>query len=205
MKSSNALYLRLVGIGLAALLAGCVSKPPANPEDLCAIFKEKPGWYRDAKDAEIRWKIPVSVMMAVMNKESSYIANARPPRRKVLGFIPWGRESTAYGFAQATDEAWSDYRRETGARFRSRDNFGDAVDFVGWYLNRSHRHLNIPVDDARTLYLTYYAGMGGYSRGTWRNNAWLKDAASRVGAKNSRYARQLASCPGLRRRAWGFF
>ena len=165
MGSITAMHLRIVGIGLAALLAGCVSKPPANPEDLCAIFKEKPGWYREAKDAELRWKVPVSVMMAVMNKESSYIANARPPRRMLLGIIPWKRESTAYGFAQATDEAWSDYLRETGDRFRSRDNFGDAVDFVGWYLNRSHRHLNIPVNDARALYLTYYAGMGGYSRG----------------------------------------
>jgi len=195
--------LRAAAMCLAALLiTGCVSRPPANPGDLCAIFKERPHWYDAAKDAESRWRIPPSVMMAVMHKESSYIANARPPRTRLLGFIPWKRSSTAYGFAQATDEAWSDYLRETGDRFRSRDNFRDAIDFVGWYLNRSHRHLKIPTTDARNLYLTYYAGMGGYSRGTWKNNEWLKGAAARVSTRNDRYAGQLSRCRGLRRGWW---
>ena len=115
-----------------------------------------------------------------MYKESSYVSNARPPRGRLLWVIPWKRSSTAYGFAQATDDAWSDYLRDTGNRFADRDDFADAVDFVGWYLNRSHRHLNIAADDARRLYLSYYAGLGGYRRGTWRNNDWLKDAAVRV-------------------------
>ena len=151
---------------------------------------------------EKRWQIPTSVMMAVVYKESSYVAKARPPRGRLLGVIPRRRTSSAYGFAQATDEAWSDYVRETRKRSSDRDDFADAIDFVGWYLNRSHRHLAIAREDARNLYLTYYAGMGGYRRGTWRNNAWLKDAAARVAKRASRYERQLEGCRGLNRRRW---
>ena len=33
----------------AAMLAGCVSRPPSNSENLCEIFKERPRWYRAAK------------------------------------------------------------------------------------------------------------------------------------------------------------
>ena len=194
----------LVAALAAAMLAGCASRPPSNSENLCEIFKERPRWHRAAKTAEKRWKIPAPVMMAVMYKESSYVANARPPRSRLLWVIPWKRSSSAYGFAQATDAAWSDYVRGTGNRSADRDDFADAVDFVGWYLNRSHRHLRIARDDARALYLTYYAGMGGYQRGTWRNNGWLKDAAARVDRRSSRYAGQLANCRGLDRRRWWF-
>ena len=195
---------RVLGVAFAllalAMLAGCASRPLSNTEDLCKVFKERPRWYRDSVASEKRWRIPTPVMMAVVNKESSFVAKARPPRGRLLWVIPGKRSSSAYGFAQATDEAWSDYLRETRSRFADRDDFGDAIDFVGWYLNRSHRHLNIAADDARTLYLTYYAGMGGYQRGTWRNNAWLKDAAARVAARADRYERQLANCRGLGRR-----
>ena len=188
----------------AAVLAGCASRPPSNSENLCEIFKERPRWYRAAKSAENRWRIPAPVMMAVMYKESSYVANARPARSRLLWIIPWKRSSSAYGFAQATDAAWSDYLRDTGNRSADRDDFADAVDFVGWYLNRSHRHLNIAREDAHSLYLSYYAGLGGYRRGTWRNNAWLKDAAARVDQRSRRYQRQLERCPRLDRRRWLF-
>ena len=205
MRFDRQRRVRIVVACLAGcLLAGCTSRPPSNADDLCAIFKERPGWYRSATAAEKRWKIPTPVMMAVMYKESSYVAKARPPRSRLLWIIPWKRSSSAYGFAQATDAAWSDYLRDTGNRFADRDDFGDAVDFVGWYLDRSHRHLNIPANDASSLYLSYYAGLGGYRRGTWKNNDWLKDAATRVGNRSSRYTRQLDRCRGLDKRRWWF-
>lgn len=191
---------RWIRLGVAVVLAaaampGCVSAPPTNPDDLCAIFAERPRWHRAAKDAERRWRAPIPVMMAVMYKESSYRHDAKPPRKKLFGVIPWlGRESTAYGFAQATDAAWQDYVRGTGNRGADRDRFNDAVDFVGWYLNNAHRRAGIGRADARNLYLAYYAGIGGYQRGTWRNNAWLKDAAARVAQRSERYTTQLARC-----------
>lgn len=188
----------------ATVLAGCAGGPPSSTEDLCKIFKERPRWYRAAQTAEKRWQIPTPVMMAVIHKESSYVAKARPPRGRLLWVIPWKRSSSAYGFAQATDDAWSDYLRDTRNRGADRDDFADAIDFVGWYLNRSHRHLNIAPDDARALYLSYYVGLGGYRRGTWKNNDWLKDAAARVDRRSNRFERQLARCRGLERRRWWF-
>ena len=192
---------RLALIALASALAGCAGAPPSNPDDLCAIFQEHPKWYRAAKKAERRWGIAAPVMMAVMYKESSYNAKAKPPRTKLLKVIPWKRESSAYGFAQATNAAWKDYVGDTGNSFADRDDFADAMDFVGWYLNRAHRTAGIPANDARGLYISYYAGIGGYRRGTWKNNAWLKDAARRVSARSSRYAGQLRKCR-LKKRRW---
>ena len=187
---------------LAALLQGCAAAPPTNPDNLCAIFQERPAWHRAAVKAERRWGVSSPVMMAVMHKESSYIHDAKPPRTKLLKVIPWKRESSAYGFAQATDAAWKDYLRDTGNRFAQRDRFDDAVDFVGWYLDRAHRVAGISKNDARALYLSYYSGIGGYQRGTWRNNAWLKGAAARVGNRSSRYAGQMGQCKLKKKRGW---
>ena len=188
----------------AVTVAGCASGPPSTTEDLCKIFRERPHWYRAAQTAEKRWRVPTPVMMAVIHKESSYVATARPPRGRLLWIIPWKRSSSAYGFAQATDEAWSDYLRDTRNRGADRDVFADAIDFVGWYLDRSHRHLDIALNDARALYLSYYAGLEGYRRGTWRNNDWLKDAAARVDSRSARFERQLERCRGLQGRRWWF-
>lgn len=191
----------LLVASLLALLGACASAPPSNPDNLCAIFKERPKWYRAAQKAERRWRVPSPVMMAVMHKESSYQHDAKPPRTKLLWVIPWKRESSAFGFAQATDAAWKDYLRATGNRFAERDDFADAVDFVGWYLNAAHRQAGIPAADAHRLYLAYYGGIGGYKRGTWKNNSWLQGAAAKVAARSSRYAGQLSNCK-LKRRGW---
>ena len=194
LLASGSLLRALAGAVFLALLAGCASTPPGNPNDLCAIFKEKPRWFRAAKKSETRWGVPSSVMMAVMYKESSYIADAKPPRTKLLWVIPWKRESDAVGFAQATDAAWKDYLKATGNRFAERDDFADAVDFVGWYMNTAHRRAGIAVTDARSLYLSYYSGITGYMRGTWKNNDWLKGAADKVATRSTRYAGQMRRC-----------
>ena len=198
----------LAGLALLAavvLTGGCASTP-SNPGDVCSIFREKPGWYRGALKAEKRWKVSVPVMMAFTYKESSFVHNARPPRTKLLFVIPWRRPSSAYGFAQATNETWSDYQRATGRRGADRNDFGDAIDFVGWYLDRAHRHLGIPRTDARHLYLSYHEGLSGYRSGKWKRNRWLQGAADKVAANSARYGRQLASCRGsLKRKRFLFF
>ena len=45
---------------------------------------------------------------------------------------------------------------------------GDALDFIGWYNDTSHRRLGLSKGDAYSLYLAYYSGHGGYARGTWK-------------------------------------
>lgn len=86
-----------------------------------------------------RWGAPVQVPMAMMYQESSFKHDALPPRYYFLGFIPWGRVSSAYGYAQAKDETWADYKREAGGWGASRDDFADALDFMGWYIQKSQR------------------------------------------------------------------
>jgi hypothetical protein len=187
----------------ALLLSGCASTPPRQPEDVCAIFDERHAWYRSARRAEQRWGTPVAVKMAIAYRESSYVARARPPRTRLLWVVPWRRPSSAYGFAQATDAAWSDYVRATGRTRASRRNFSDAMDFIGWYNDVSHRRLGIARDDAFQLYLAYHEGHGGYARGNHRNKPNVQRYAAEVRDRSQRYARQLERCQrDLDRRRW---
>ena len=188
------------------LLTVCMTTLPKDPENLCAIFKEKPSWYRSIKRSEKRWNIQAPMIMSVLYRESSYRKKAKPPRTKLLGMVPWRRPSSAYGFAQAPNETWFDYRKATGRRFADRDDFGDAVDFVGWYLDRSSRTLGINRNDAKQLYLSYHEGLSGYRAGSWRKKTWLLGAAAKVQNKKVLYSQQLTTCrQSLNRKRWLFF
>ncbi|MGD8415835.1 MAG: lysozyme-like domain containing protein [Pseudomonadales bacterium] len=179
---------------LLAVLNACASTPPERPDNLCAIFDEKYGWYKDARAAEKRWGLPIPVGMAFIHKESSYVSNARPERDKLLWIIPWTRPSSAYGYAQATNEAWKDYRRATGRRFVERNDIRDALDFVGWYNHRSAKSLGLDKADAYSLYLAYYVGPTGYKRGVWKNEPRIQGYARRVADRAYRYRVQLQRC-----------
>lgn len=183
---------------LAALtLSGCAGTP-TNTDNVCAVFDQRGGWfnnwYKYAKNTEKEYGVPVPVLMATIYKESGFNAKARPPRTKLLGFIPWKRPSSAYGYPQALDGTWDWYRKETGRRGADRDNFKDAVRFVGWYHYQSYKKNGVARNDTYNLYLNYYAGHGGYARGTWKNNKWMKGAAQRTASMANRYEQQMQGC-----------
>ena len=167
------------------LLGACSTRPPAQPEDLCQIFAEKTAWHQAAQGMTQRWGTPSFVTMAMMYQESSFREDARPPMRYFLGVIPYGRPSTAYGYAQVKDETWADYQRETGNRWASRDDFADALDFMGWYTSKSQRVNGISKWDAYNQYLNYHEGWGGFSRGSHLQKAWLLPVAAKVDAQNA--------------------
>jgi hypothetical protein len=181
---------------LLALLAagGCATLPPEQPEDICEIFREKSDWYDAAQDSTDRWGTPVFVKMAMMYQESSFKADAQPPMQYFLGFIPTGRASTAYGYAQAKDETWEDYQRETGSSWADRDNFADAIDFMGWYTSKTQKVNGVSKWDAYNQYLNYHEGWGGFRQGTYQQKAWLLPVAGKVDQRARRYALQLHSC-----------
>jgi hypothetical protein len=187
---------------LVVAAVGCASSPPSQPDDICAIFRQKSGWYKDARRAEKRWGVPMPVSMAFIYKESSFVADAKPPRSKLLWVIPWKRPSSAYGYAQITDEAWQDYLEDTRGLFRDRDDFGNALDFVGWYNDRSHRRLGIAKGDAYNLYLAYYVGHGGYARGHYRRDPAVRSYARKVASRSQRYRNQLSGCENNLKRRW---
>ena len=194
------------GLLLLVLAAsGCAVTPPRNPDDICAIFNEKEDWYDDAKAMNERWGVPIHVPMAMMYQESSFRHDAEPPRYYFLGIIPWGRISDAYGYSQAKTAAWSDYQRETGNSGADRDDFGDALDFMGWYITKTHKINRISKWDARAQYLNYHEGWTGYRRRTYAGKRWLQDVATVVGRRADRYAAQLRRCrDDLEDRGWFF-
>lgn len=187
---------------LSLVLAGCATSPPQNPDDLCAIFVEKPHWYKAARRAERKWGLPIAMGPAFIHRESSYESDAKPARGKLLWVIPWRRPSSAYGYAQATDEAWEDYRKESKAWFVERDDFADALDFIGWYNQRSHRRLGIDKTNAYHLYLAYYEGPSGYATGNWKRNATVQRYAGIVGDRFARYGSQLTRCEERLDKGW---
>ncbi|KZX53319.1 hypothetical protein A3709_09275 [Halioglobus sp. HI00S01] len=186
--------IRIVALVLLLILSGCATSPPSNQNNLCEIFREKKGWYDDAADARKEWGSPISVMMAIMYQESRFVAKAKPPRKKIFGFIPGPRPSDAYGYSQAKKSTWKDYKRSSGNYGADRDDFADAIDFIGWYNHQSNRRNGISKSDPYRLYLAYHEGHGGYSRGSYRSKDWLQSVARKVQKKTDTYGAQLRSC-----------
>lgn len=176
------------------ITSGCATAPPKDLDNICNIFREKDDWYADAKEARARWGSPISVMMAMMHQESRFVATAKPPRKKIFGFIPGPRPSDAYGYSQAKDGTWEMYERSSGNYSADRDDFDDAIDFVGWYNNRSTRENGIAKTDAFRLYLAYHEGHGGFARGTFKSKQWLIDVAKKVDRRAQMYNKQLNEC-----------
>lgn len=181
--------LLLILLGLAA----CVTAP-ARPENLCAVFSQKSDWFEHAAAAEARWGAPIHVQMAIMRHESRFTHNALPPRNYMLGFIPWGRMSSAYGYAQATNGTWDLYRKATNQAGADRDEFGDAIDFIGWYLHRSRETVGLSLTDAYSHYLAYHEGQTGFRQGSYKRKPWLLRRANEVAGTAARYRKQLAGC-----------
>jgi hypothetical protein len=176
------------------LLTGC-AKPsrPSNTENICQIFEEYPDWYWHAKRCEAKWGVPIPVQLSIINQESSFNAKAQPPRKKIFWFIRGKRPSTAYGYSQALNPTWAQYKREhsSGAH---RENFADATDFVGWYAHQAKKRASVEPHDPYHLYLAYHEGAGGYAKQTYLSKPWLIKTAQKVSARANAYKHQLDGC-----------
>ncbi len=204
-RSDKAVGVLLLATGITLILMSCASSPPENIDNICAIFEEKDDWFDDAQASEEQWGTPIHVQMAIIRQESRFRDDAQPPRTTLLGFIPWTRPSSAYGYPQAKDATWEWYIRKTGNDGADRDDFADAIDFVGWYTNLSHRTLGISKWDAYQQYLAYHEGHGGFKRKTYRKKGWLKSVARKVDQQSKRYATQLKSCRAELEQGWSLW
>ena len=193
---------KLIALSMVLVLAGCANtSPPRDQSNACNIFKAKRGWYDATADAAEKYGISEGTILAFMRQESSFVHDAKPPRKKILWVIPGPRASSAYGYAQAKKDTWAEYASEAnwGA---DRDNFRDAADFIGWYNARSSRSVGISRRNAKHLYYAYHEGMTGYKRGTYKKKRWLQQVASKVGRNAQTYDQQLAGCRGSLERKW---
>lgn len=188
------LLSRLVLVSALLGLAACSSTPPSNTNDLCQIFDEKDDWYEDALASSKKWKSSIPVMMAIMKQESGFREDAKPPRTKILWVIPGPRKSSAYGYAQVKDGTWDWYKKSAGGWGSDRDDFDDAIDFVGWYNHQSYKINKISKSDAYRLYLAYHEGHGGFKRKTYNKKSWLIGVAKKVSRQAKRYQQQLKKC-----------
>lgn len=181
----------------ALLLPGCSLLAPAPPQEksnLCDIFREYPSWYDYARESREKWGTSIAIQMAFIYRESSFRSHVRPARTRLLGFIPWTRPSSAYGYAQAQDPVWGEYREDAGSLLARRTHMKHATDFVGWYNRRTHDQLAISLHNPEHLYLAYHEGPTGYRRGTYRHKPQVRRAARQVSARAQRYRSQLAAC-----------
>ncbi len=183
---------------LTILVASCGGggnySAPRNLDDACSILKQRPTFLKAMRKSERRWGIPVHVQMATIYQESKFIGNARTPFKYVLGVIPMGRQSSAYGYSQALDATWKEYKRGPGSANAKRDDIGDAADFMGWYMSQSTERLGIGKSDARNQYLAYHDGRSGYARGTYKGKPWLVRIAGEIDQRSDTYRGQLQAC-----------
>jgi hypothetical protein len=182
---------------LLLLLGSCGGGDFSAPRDLdnaCSIVRERPKYYRAMKAAERKWGVPVHVQMATIHQESKFIGDAKTPHKYVLGIIPFGRQSSAYGYSQALDGTWEEYQGAQRRRSARRDRISDATDFMGWYMDQTEQQLGISKWDARAHYLAYHEGRTGYARGSYNGKPWLLAVSQKVADRAELYRAQLAGC-----------
>ena len=184
----------LIIVLLVASCGGGQSSAPRSLDNACTILQERPEYYRAFRSAERRWGVPVHVQMATIHQESKFVADARTPFRYVAGVIPMGRQSSAFGYSQALDATWDEYRNQQGRRSAKRDRIDDATDFMGWYMNQTRDRNGVALTDARNQYLAYHEGHTGFSRQSYNSKAWLVAVAGKVDDRALMYQNQIAGC-----------
>ena len=182
---------KLLFIFLFFLISAC-SSIPKNTADGCSIFSERYFWYKHVKKTEKKWGTPVHLQLAFIKMESDFDWLAKPPRHKLFKIIPYKRPSSSFGYSQAVKGTWEQYKKETGNKLATRARFKDSVDFIGWYINKTHKLLKIPKNDAYRQYLAYYKGWGDYKN-------YSKDKKAVIYAKSvkdmaNKYRKQLTLC-----------
>ena len=168
------------------------SSIPKNTQNSCEIFEERYLWYKHARASYKKWGAPIYIQLAFIKKESDFNWLAKPPRVKLFKVIPFKRPSSSFGYSQAVEGTWQQYKRETGKKLATRARFKDSVDFIGWYVNKTTTLLKIPKNDAYRQYLAYYKGWGDYKN-------YSKDQKAIIYARSvketaSKYRKQLTLC-----------
>ncbi len=193
-KTTRSVAIVMLCLLITASCAILETAPPQDQSNICEIFREQPKWYDYARNSQQKWGTPIATQMAIVHKESSFQSHVRPPRTRLLGFIPWTRPSSAKGYAQAQDPVWGEYQADAGSVLARRTHMKYATDFIGWYNHRTHQQLGISLQNPEHLYLAYHEGPTGYRRGVWREKPRVQRVASEVNARAGRYQAQLATC-----------
>ena len=153
--------------------------------DICAILGAHEQWVGDTLRASRRWQVQPALLLAIIYHESRFNSEARNPK------------SSSYSYSQAIDNTWKRYLSSTRASsLARRDNFRDAIDFVGWYVATIRNSLGLRTPEA--IYLAYHEGEQGFRRKTYLRKFWLWGVADEVAATTLLFQKQWHSCYGYR-------
>ena len=149
-------------------------------------------WYKHAKKSEEKWGTPIYLQLAIIKMESDFDWLAKPPRQKLFKVIPYKRPSSSFGYSQAVNGTWEQYKKETENKLAVRTRFKDSVDFIGWYTNKSNTILKISKTDAFKQYVAYHEGWGGFKN--YKDNKKIINLAKKVEKQSNVYKKQLSKC-----------
>jgi len=173
------------------LISSC-SSVPSNTSNSCLIFDERYLWFKHVRKSEKKWGTPIYLQLAIIKMESDFDWLAKPPRQKLFKIIPYKRPSSSFGYSQAVDGTWKQYKKETGNKMAVRNRFKDSVDFIGWYTNKTEKILKVSKKDAFKQYIAYHEGWGNYKN--YKNNKKVINLAKRVEKQSNIYKQQLSEC-----------
>ena len=178
------------------VLVSC-SSVPKYPQNACKIFGEKYSYLKYTRAASKKWNVPISSILAVINKESGFKRFAKPKRTKLFKIIPYRRPSSSLGFSQAVNKTWDLYKKENNKPIALRISLKSSSDFIGWYFWKTNKINKVSLKDTRNMYLNYYLGWSAY-----KNKAYEKDRKAIIFAKSVEkqakiYKSQLRGCKSI--------
>ena len=176
---------------LLSIISAC-SSIPSNTSNSCSILNERYLWFKHVNKTKKKWGTPVYLQLAIIKMESDFDWLAKPPRQKLFKVIPYKRPSSSFGYSQAVNGTWEQYKKETGNKLAVRSRFKDSVDFIGWYTNKSSNILNISKTDAFKQYIAYHEGWGGFKN--YKDNKKVIRLAKKVQKQSNIYKNQLSKC-----------
>lgn len=177
--------LLVTPIGAPVLLAPAAAT--AQNRDPCALLAAREGWRTILSDVETRWGVSPGAVLAVIDQESRFRADAR-------GAGASGANPTRnFGYAQANIRTWNAFLRGAGWQgSSSRTDFEASAHFVGWHFAVLGRRNGLAVTDVAGNYLVYKLGEGGYRRGAPGSARRL---AATIAGRAAAHDRALADCP----------
>ena len=119
--------LRAYSLFIILFFISACSSIPSNTSNSCSIFNERYLWFKHAIKSEKKWGTPVYLQLAIIKMESDFDWLAKPPRQKLFKVIPYKRPSSSFGYSQAVDGTWEQYKKETGNKLAVRTRFKDCL------------------------------------------------------------------------------
>ena len=181
------------------------SSVPKYPSNACKIFGEKYFYLKYTRAASKKWGVPISSILAVINKESGFRRFAKPKKLKIFKIIPYRRPSSSLGFSQAVNKTWDLYKKENNKPAALRISYKSSSDFIGWYFWKANKVNKVSLNNTRDLYLNYYLGFSAY-----KNKAYQTDKKAIIYAKSVEkqakiYKSQLLECKSILNKSYIIF